>query len=1166
MSFLKNTVSLLAIFSVLPVAHAVTARPSIMNTATAISAKGTVRRMPTMTALISGSAAATGTTSSATSSALLENSDCIDAYTACIKGADACGPNFEECTTNVLFHAQMPECLSTLAQCSSNGVNSLFGTSNVSALSDVATKNTYGEITEYTYPTAGSVLGQMISAAAIENQYDTSNCVRRYSSCLRKDSVCGADFELCTTNTEFKKQAVFCDSTLARCASDGKLELFGNASATSSTVPSASSRIGEMIAEGAALAAVNAVSTCYKVADQCILNACAENPYKCYEDSSVEIQSLVESINNGTPVADAAQQFASDVYSKQDVRAYVKNACESTIGSNKYCYATFLGDGVMPTASQLRDEDNVADVFDQAYSARMNSSMNAKITELVNKFDTRAKEKCVETITSCAMRSCGGGSGAACYSLVFSDSGDNSINGGATRDDIKTACQSVVSTDANCLYAAKNPNSVGTYNYSFIQADAFDTLFPEYEDGAESDPIGVVASLNAKLATSYNDAAIAQMKKRCQSVATSCVKSMCGNDYVNCYRNRTDIYSSLTNTGEDEFDKSMNKVGGVLDYTIVLGLCVDTVKNASVCEEHLAIEQVKVEKSDDYKSAWGDASSAHDGWVDAGQFSLTREGSIVATDSYGNPLCSDNCGNEGICDTASSVSECGVYEKPVMIAKETWSKNRAADTLFKDLIYDLEIEAQAKYNAKLTKQQNMCLSSNDGGILGKDETGSTFMWAKLRGSKVPANYTIAGLKPNQFVASNDLYGSFCRVRITLQSDDKYIQDKINSGADWATAYFAAGDAFVCGSWIPNDKLEELAKQAGEDAAAEKKVGQHRKIVEPWTAVAGLLGGGVGGAYLGAGIQDGSVFSGLTGKIKKDTKELTVENCNKYYNTYTTAVADVNTRATVPTYVNNLINLVESNTTDSKKLAKATAASVALSQYQSALSDATQTFVDQYGSATERDCTPAEKEQRAIDKANAKIRQIATSCPVVLQDFNIWKTGCVDGQTDVMQVGSKDYDTECCGTQNANYNAARAEYNSVYANGAVCKVQVAAGVTNSVAQQQAMANNNVLTKKSDLDAKMSDLRSTCVTLANDENDSDEQAKKKRAAAGVGATLTAVAGGVLTWGITRSIMDAQVDNAKQEAIKEFMDNVGSKIRCYIGGEEVGTYGDVISTSME
>lgn len=1157
MSFLKNTVSLLALFSMMPAAYAVTARPSVIA--------NTARRMPTMTGYITGGNTVTGTTSSSTSaSTLLANAECIDTYTACIKGADACGPNFEECTTNVLFHAQMPECLSTLAQCSSSGVQSLFGTSNISSLSNVATKNTYGEITEYTYPTAGSVLGQMISAAAIENMYDTSSCVRRYTSCLRKESVCGADFELCTTNSEFKKQAVFCDSTLARCAADGKNELFGNAAATSSTVPAASSRIGEMISEGAALAAVNAVSTCYKVADQCILNACGANPYKCYENATVETAELVDAINNGTPVTEVADATAT--ISKSNIASYVKNSCLDTIGSNKYCYATFIGDGMLPTASQLRDEDNQEEIYDLAYGARMNSGMHAKITELVNKFDTRAKEKCIETMSACAMRTCGGGSGAACYSLVFSNAGNNSINGDATREEIKTACQSVVNTDPYCQYAAQNPTATGTYNYAFNQADAFDTLFPEYDDGAENDPIGVVASLNAKLSTSYNTAAIAQMKKRCQSVATSCVKSMCGDDYVNCYRNRTDIYSTLTDSGEETFDRSMNKVGGVLDYTIVLGLCIDTVKNADVCAEHLAIEQVKYTADKSDAAVWGGASDARSGWLDAGATkSVIGEGEIYATDENGNRLCTNKNNVQGLCDTTDAYG--AVFDEPVVIGYDTYVQTQAARSLFKDLIYDLEIEAQAKYNAKLTKQQNMCLSSNEGGILGNKDLGSVFMWAKLKSNKVPTDYTVAGLKPSQFVASNDLYGSFCRVRVTLQSDDKRIQDEINSGADWATAYFAAGDAFTCGSWIPNDKLKKLAEQAGDDAAADKKASQHRKIVEPWTAVAGFLGGGLGGAYLGAGIQDGSVFSGLTGKsTKTNKKSLTEENCKTYYNKYIAASGDVNSRSAVPTHVNNLIDLVESNTTDSTKLAKATAASVALSQYQSALSNAGQTFVDQYGSATERDCTPAEKEQRAIDKANAKIRQIAPSCPIELLDFNIWKTGCVDGKTNVMNVGTRDYDAECCGTQNANYNAARAEYDSVYANGAVCKVQVAAGITNSVAQQQAVANNNVLAKKSDLDVKMSDLRSTCVALANADDDSADQAKKKRNAAAIGAATTAVVGGVLTWGVTRSIMDAQVESAEQEAIKEFMDNVGSKIRCYIGADEVGMYGDMISTSME
>ena len=47
MSFLKNTVSLFALFSVIPAAYAVTARPSVLNATTA-------RRMPTMSAYITG--------------------------------------------------------------------------------------------------------------------------------------------------------------------------------------------------------------------------------------------------------------------------------------------------------------------------------------------------------------------------------------------------------------------------------------------------------------------------------------------------------------------------------------------------------------------------------------------------------------------------------------------------------------------------------------------------------------------------------------------------------------------------------------------------------------------------------------------------------------------------------------------------------------------------------------------------------------------------------------------------------------------------------------------------------------------------------------------------------------------------------------------------------
>lgn len=861
MNLLKKTVGFMAVLCVVPAAIALTARPSVIGTASS--------RMPTMTAYINSVSGSTSGTSS--SSNLLDNAECIDAYTSCMKSGDACGSGFEECTTKVLFHAKMPQCLSVLAQCTASGINALFGTSSTTALSNVSSRNEYDEVTDYTYPTDGSVMGQMITGAAISNMYDTSDCIRRYTSCLQRDNVCGAEFELCTTNTEFRKQMVLCDSTLARCQAAGKIELFGSATTTAN--PTADSRVGVMIAEGAALAAVNAVSTCYKVVDQCILGACSENPYKCVENMSETTISLVDAVKTGVLATVQPNLLISvaDTISRSDVQSYIKNMCLDTIGGNKYCYATFLGNGVMPTSSQLSDADNQEDVFAEAYSARMNDSMRSRLNDLIEDFDSDAKEKCSETIASCVMRVCGGGNGAACYSLVYSNV-DKSINNDAVYDEIKTGCESIVNTDPYCQYAAQNPTSTGTYTYAYNQADAFTTLFPEYDDGGD-DPIGVIASLNASLATSYSDAAIAQMRTQCENVAKSCVKSMCGDEYVNCYRNRTDIYSSLTNTGTASFDNSMNKVGGVLDYTIVLGLCLDTVKNANVCQEHLAIETAKMNIADKNQTAsWGSSSSVRQGWVDAGSsvtLSTVTSDQVQATDFDGNLLCRADDGSQGVCNTVTASGQ--IYDEPVYITYNTYAQNLAVESLFSTLLYDIEKEAQAIYNRKLTQEQNRCLAANAGGLLAKNDTGSSFMWAKLRSNRIPDDYAVNGLERNNFIASNDLYGSFCAVRVSIQSDDPDIQAKMN-GADWTSAYFAVGDALTCGSWIPYDELEKIANTVAEEQTADKAESQKR--ARTWVGVLGGLGSAVGGAFLGKGIQDGTILGGLTGK-KNNTDQTDV---------------------------------------------------------------------------------------------------------------------------------------------------------------------------------------------------------------------------------------------------------------------------------------------------
>ena len=1046
MNLLKKTVGFMAVFCVIPAAIALTARPSVVGTASS--------RLPTMTAYIN----AVSSSGSSSTSNLLDNVECIDAYTACLKGGDVCGANFEECTTKVLFHAQMPKCLSTLAQCSASGVNALFGTSSTTALSNVASRNEHDEVTDYTYPTDGSVLGQMITGAAISNMYDTSDCVRRYTSCLQRDNVCGSDFELCTTNTEFRKQMVFCDSTLARCQAAGKIELFGSTSTT--TNPTSDSRVGIMIAEGAALAAVNAVSTCYTVVDQCILNACAANPYKCIADSSQRAVKLVDAINSGV-LADTPSAIlvsAVDTVSNSSVQSYIKNSCLDTIGGNKYCYATFLGNGMMPTSSQLSDADNQEDIFAEAYSARMNDSMRARLNDLIEDFDTDAKEKCSETISSCVMRVCGGGNGAACYSLVHGNV-DKSINNDAVYDEIQTGCAAIVNTDPYCQYAAQNPTSTGTYTYAYNQADTFATLFPEYDDNGD-DPIGVIASLNASLATSYSDAAIAQMRTQCENVAKSCVKSMCGDEYVNCYRNRTDIYSSLTNTGTASFDNSMNKVGGVLDYTVVLGLCMDTVKNASVCQEHLAIETAKMNIADKNQTAsWGSSSSVRQGWVDAGSsvtLSTVTSDQVQATDFDGNPLCRADDGSQGVCNTVTASGQ--IYDEPVYITYNTYAQNLAVESLFSTLLYDIEKEAQAIYNSKLTQEQNMCLASNAGGLLAKNDTGATFMWAKLRSNRVPDDYTVMGLERNNFVASNDLYGSFCAVKVTMQSDDTRIQTAMKD-AEWGTAYFAVGDTFSCGSWIPAEELEEIANAVAADATADKAASQRR--TRTWLGVLGGLGGALGGAYLGKGIADGSILGGLTGKKASG-------------NTKTSALNRV---AAIERIINN--PSVYANEVPS------------VTGYMSSLA--------------------TEARSLGVDSTTINMTQSAVTA---------WAT---------------------------EYNATHNSDGSIKRN----STNTSVNTTNY--------NNAVINATSQLGTLK-----TAIDVADGQSNSG--GKNSWIAPTVGAVVTGAAGATILTLATRDIQNANLSAEQQAAYDEWMNNVGRHLKCYIGVDEAGEYGDIISVSMD
>ena len=1083
MKHLIKTISFMAVMTVIPGAFAATSRASIMGQATSRlpSIAGYVN--PVM--IVNGSAGSTGSTGSSSASSLLTNADCIDSYTACVKGNDACGPNFEECTTNVLFHAQMPKCLSVLSQCSSSGINDLFGTSSIAALSNVAEKNTYGEVVRYTYPTDGSVLGQLITGAAIANKYDAQQCVKRYTSCLKKDSVCGNDFELCTSAAEFKKQSIFCASTLARCQSDGLIELFG--STNTSAAPKSDSRIGMMIAEGAELAAVNAVSTCYKVADQCILNACGANPAKCMENVNSALAIMTEAINNGVSVTpDQLAAVASMTISNGDVNKYIRNMCQETIGGNKYCYAT-ANDGKMPTASQLTDEDNREMVFEDVYAVRMNSAMKQRLQDMLNKFDEKTKDKCVNTIKTCAMRSCGGGVGSACYALVFSEGASKgSINGKNTYDDIRLGCEAITNTDPNCQYAVASTNNAG-YMYAYTDNNTFTTLFPEYETG--SDPISVVAALNASLSSSYNDAAIAQMKKQCSNTVVSCVKSMCGKDYKNCYRNRTDIVGDTYKTDSEAFNGSMNKVGGVLDYTIVTGLCVNTVKNAKVCEEHLKIESVKFQKENKKSDVWGD--SVRGDW-------LTAASSISATDNSVKIGCrtnTDGCDNSIIVDPdqCGSVDEDGcMYDEEVSQDYVDYVQDVSATKLFQQVLMDLEKEAQAKYNAKLTKEQNICLGNNSGGIKGMTDMGSTFAWVKLKSNRVPAKYMQQGLKPNQFTTSNDLYGSFCRARITVVSDDMAINEKLG---EKAVAYFAVGDAFECGSWIDSKTMEAIEKEVKEGAGM---AGWKKKAALAWSSVGGALLGGTAGGLVGNYLANGQIGGG--GLLNSDAK------------------VSANNKTNAGSCVNNLNKCLDSNN---------------LNACRSGLRDA----------------------RAAGITANVDWNDDGSYDVICGPDIDS-NTGYDWCPNETRTEDQKKYCEDHSGSYCCTGSGETLKFKSEVRGRCVRR-----GSGSTVGEGYKLKSNISVGSKLEPDA-----RNQIESVLSECQDKVKNNKSSATATGLGVGIGAVTGGLLGFGIAKTVVDAKDAQAKDKHLAEWKAALGEHIRCYLGSEDVAGYGEYVSFNFE
>ena len=1198
MKNIVKTVSLLTIISVIPAAFAATSRVGMINN------KATSRLPSIAGYMVSGGTTTVRTTTSSTTS-YLGDQECLDKYTDCIKGTDACGADLEECTTRVLFHAQMPKCLNVLYQCSAAGVNQLFGTSSISALSNVASYKTVGgaqEVDRYTYPTDGSALGQMIIGAAEANKLTKDQCVRRYTNCLKRDDICGGDFELCTTPTEFRKQAILCDSTLSRCDNAGKTELYGSVAAADTLTPAGNTRLSEMIADGASTAATNAVVTCEKVVDNCLYNACVKNPWRCVTGTNTNVIDTADFIVGGTTTLNTdANSNVAEVSTETQVRQMLKAQCLSKIGSNKYCHMTYLEK--VPKDKDLVDVDLQEEVFALAYSARK-SAVNTKIQEAVKEFDKEAKDKCIDTIKSCAMRSCGGGIGSVCYkqsklgssttrSTVSSSAyGDVHVNGDNTRGDIKSGCAAIVNADANCQYAAASASTNDSYTYTYTKDSTFDTLFPAYSaNNAAADPIGAVSTLNALLATSYNEAAIATMKKQCETVALSCVKSMCGTDYINCYRARTDVVSGSYDTGNGKFDRSMNKMGGVLDYNIVLGLCMNTVKNSSVCEEHLKVATADWRSNNADSESWGGASSVREGWLGANTTKENKstygaEGGILVacrasnetavassvTDSLFNTNLDCSGTMEPINGACVGVMDGGcIYDTPVYMGETEYVLENAGTTMFQQLLADVEKEVQAKYNAKLTKERNMCLNENHGGVMGSSDMGSTYQWVKLKGNKVPKSYQNNGLQTKDFVASNDLYGSFCRVKVTVTSDDKDIQEGLG---DSATAYFAVGDTFTCGSWIKSTTLQKISETVGSRELCkqgygkwengkcnDKKTSTKEKVAYAWATVAPALVGGVAGfagmdaiqkknGSLGGLLGGGSIIKKQNSYGEKCNEEVTAAKTalnksrsttdqNSKYSYYNEAVMHAQA---AQSYAENAINDDGATVKDVSGIDFETLNN----NYTAAVAGTTQTTYEWSEQATET-------VNSIISQIEKKIKCCGANCKTILEQVKTTMTYVPNASTSRNVVGMLNSAKAECDSCNDN-----AKCTNVFIPDVISGLEKTTDRAGEVKEQGAFEAKNY----TEFEANLQKVKLAC----DQAEDAEQDPKKRRNANLIAGGVTAAASAALGAGITASVIKTKKENIKNEAAQEWMETIGDHIQGYVGSEEIGTYGDPVAIEME
>ena len=98
--------------------------------------------------------------------------------------------------------------------------------------------------------------------------------------------------------------------------------------------------------------------------------------------------------------------------------------------------------------------------------------------------------------------------------------------------------------------------------------------------------------------------------------------------------------------------------------------------------------------------------------------------------------------------------------------------------------------------------------------------------------------------------------------------------------------------------------------------------------------------------------------------------------------------------------------------------------------------------------------------------------------------------------------------------------------------------------------------------SDPSGSVNNARSACANIKIE--GSGKEAKRNRNL--VAGAVTSAVGGALAYGISKTVIDIKSQEITNEAMKTWMEEVGDHIKCYVGTEELGSYGTIVNFSID